>query len=308
MNDMGILYGILDKAGEQRFQSRAAGFQTVSSPDEAGQGLYRGIMAALGYASNKHPMAELACRMPLRRLESMVMAETPDLECLAVYQAMLLGTAGLLPSQRVLQLAKVKNDSWVEGVERLWPAAGEAVTMSETDWHFFRVRPGNSPARRIAAMSHLLLRYKEKGLLPGLIDKIDEVPVDGNYRELEDALIIEARDARGRYPDSGMADSQNQTSLLGRSRAADIVINVLLPFAAAWGRINSRPGLAEKAVTMYHKYPPLATNTLERHMSCQLGIDGGLVKTARRQQGLLHIFKTWCSTGKCFDCPVKKAI
>jgi hypothetical protein len=103
MKDMGILSGILDMAGEQRFQSRAAGFQSVSSPDEAGQALYRGIMAALGYAKNKHPMTELACRIPLRRLESMVTAETPATESLAAYQAMLMGTAGLRWSPSVGQ-------------------------------------------------------------------------------------------------------------------------------------------------------------------------------------------------------------
>jgi hypothetical protein len=288
-------------AGEQRFQSRAAGFQTVSSPDEAGQALYRGIMAALGYTSNKHPMVELACRMPLRRLESMVAAEIAPAGCLAIYQAMLMGTAGLLPSQRVWPPVKVKNDRWAEGLERLWSAAGEAVTMSEKDWHFFRVRPGNSPTRRIAAMSWLLLRYREEGLLHGLINKFQKAAIDGNHRGLEKALIIESGDCRS-------AASKNESAMLGRSRAADIVINVLLPFAVAWGRLNSRPGLAEKAVTIYHQYPPLATNTLERHMSRQLGIDGSLVNTARRQQGLLHIFKTFCAVGGCQNCPVHKAV
>jgi hypothetical protein len=145
MKDTDILSGILDMAGEQRFQSRAAGFQTASSPEEAGQALYRAIMAALGYAKNKHAMAELACRMPLRQLESMVTPETPATECLAVFQAMLMGMAGLLPSQRVRQPVKITDDSRVDGLERLWSATGKAVTMSETDWQFFRVRPGNFP-------------------------------------------------------------------------------------------------------------------------------------------------------------------
>ena len=301
IKDTSIISGILDMAGEQRFQSRAAGFQAVSSPDEAEQALYRGIMAALGYAQNKHPMTELACRMPLRCLESMVTAETPATESLAVYQAMLMGTAGLLPSQRVLQPAKVKNDSWVHGLERLWSVTSDTVTMSETDWQFFRVRPGNFPTRRIAAMSRLLLRYREDGLLHGLLNKFDEVAMDGSHHELEDALIIESGDGRGPV-------SKSESALLGRSRAADIVINVLLPFAVARGRVNSRPELAEKAVAMYRRYPPLAANTIERHMSRQLGIDGSLVNTARRQQGLLHLFKTFCSLGTCYNCPVTKTV
>ena len=298
--DVELIGHILDMAGEQRFQARAAGYQAVSSPDEAGQALYRGIMAGLGYAQNKHPMTELACRLPLRKLESMVTAEMPDMECMVRFQAMLLGVAGLLPSQRAQQPVKAKNDSWVDGLERLWAANGEAITMSETDWQFFRVRPGNFPTRRIAAMSRLLLRYRAEGLLAGLIRKLEETAIDGSHRELQNALIIEAGD------DCSIVGGES--ALLGISRAADIIINVLLPFTVAWGRVTSRPGLAEKAVTMYRQYPRLATNTIERHMCRQLCIDKKLVNTARRQQGLLHLFKTFCSLGMCSDCPLYLAV
>jgi hypothetical protein len=299
--------GIIDMAGEQRFQSRAAGFQTVSSRIEAGQALYRGIMAALGYARNKHPMIDLAGRMPLRRLETMVTAPATAAECLARYQAMLTGMAGLLPSQRARRRGDDVIDPWVERLERIWTAAGERVTMSETDWRFFRVRPGNFPARRIAAMGRLLLRYREEGLLTGLMARLDEAAVNGSHRALEGALIIEAGEYREGYPEGGGSFHKSSPALLGRERAADIVINVLLPFAVAWGRVNSRPQLAEKAADLYRRYPALATNTLGRHMSLQFGIDGNLVNTARRQQGLLHIFKSFCSEGGCHRCPVNKA-
>jgi hypothetical protein len=71
--------------------------------------------------------------------------------------------------------------------------------------------------------------------------------------------------------------------------------------------VNSRPELAEKAVNLYRRYPALATNTLERHMGRQFGIGVNLINTARRQQGLLHIFKTLCSVGGCRICPMNQA-
>ena len=286
---------ILDNAGEQRFRARAAGFQTVTSPEEAAQALYRGIMAALGYSKNKHPMSELACRMPLRRLEAPA-AEAPDMECLASVQALLTGMAGLLPSKRVRCRADDENLRWIEELEKRWSAAGETAAMSENDWQFFRVRPVNFPDRRIAAMSVLLLRYRDKGLLEGLIDVLQTVSIDSRCNQLENALLVEAENSR--YPD--------KTALLGRSRAAVIIINVLLPFAVAWGRLNSRPELVERALAIYRRYPPLAANTLERHMGRQLGIGGSVVNTARRQQGLIHLFKTFCSIGGCLNCPLNK--
>ena len=94
---------------------------------------------------------------------------------------------------------------------------------------------------------------------------------------------------------------------LGRGRAAVIVINVLLPFAAARGRLNSNPELSAKAMEIYRHYPALADNALQRHMANQLGTGRYLAGTARRQQGLLHIYKTLCSQGRCRECPLNPA-
>ena len=294
--EIGRLGDGLDAAGEERFRARAAGFQTVTSPVEAGQALYRGIMGALGYARNKHPMMALAGRIPLRRLETMATRATPDEECGAMYQAVLTGTAGLLPSQRDRRRPDGDDDTWTARLEKLWAATGGVAVMSASDWEFFRVRPVNFPARRIAAMSRLLLRYRDGGLLAGLLGEVDKLPADASHDELEKALIIGAGDG---YRPAG----KNGPSLLGRERAADIVINVLLPFTMAWSRINTRPELAEKAAGLYRRYPALKENTIARHMRRQLGIAGPAIHTARRQQGLLHIFQTFCTTGGCPDCP-----
>ncbi|MCK4863470.1 MAG: DUF2851 family protein, partial [Dehalococcoidales bacterium] len=231
--------------------------------------------------------------------------EIPDAECLAQYQARLAGMAGLLPSQRAgsYRMAGIA-DNWSARLEQVWADCREATTMSENDWHFFKVRPGNLPTRRIAAMCHLLLRYKSEGMLAGLIGRLGEATIDTGCREMERALLVTTGSRGGVCGDFGLAGGSSLPALLGRGRAADIVVNVLLPFATAWGQANERPGLAAKAVEIYRHYPVLADNTLERHMVNQLGIGRYLVSTARRQQGLLHIYKTMCSQGKCRDCPV----
>ena len=59
--------------------------------------------------------------------------------------------------------------------------------------------------------------------------------------------------------------------------------------------------LAEKAKYLYGSYPSLMQNELTRYM-------GGLLRNqaygACRQQGLLHIYYTWCRTRECAACPV----
>jgi len=300
--DKELTGAILDAAGETRFFSRVADFQTELNLAGAGQSLYRGIMGALGYSKNKLQMVELAERMPLRKLESAASGELADYECLAQYHARLAGMAGLLPSQRTgTYYAAQYADNWIAGLERVWDGCRETATMSEDAWAFFKVRPGNLPTRRIAAMCHLLLRYKGEGMLAGLLGRLDEAAGEAGFRGLERALLVTAGSHRVAGAGSGLSGGGCYPALLGRGRAADIVVNVLLPFTIAWG---ARPELAGKALEIYRRYPGLDENALERHMVNQLGIGRYMVSTARRQQGLLHIYKTLCSQGRCGECPL----
>jgi hypothetical protein len=301
----GRLGELLDRAGDDRFLAGAAGFGAMASDVEAGQALYRGILRALGYARNKYAMAELACRLPLQALEAAFQPSLTDEEWLALCQSILIGMAGLLPSQRTLPEPGNKVSGWAEELERLWRTRSGLAAMSGDEWDSFKVRPGNRPVRRLAAMAYLLLRYRRRGLLSGLMDYLDGWQPEGP-RGLEAGLTVGAEGYWANELDFGLPAGRKAPALLGRDRAADIVVNVLLPFAAAWGNVASRPALAIKARALYGSYLRLAENTLERHMRQQMRIDRRLVDSARRQQGLIHIFKTRCSRGGCGECELGK--
>jgi hypothetical protein len=176
--------------------------------------------------------------------------------------------------------------------------------MSAGDWRSFKVRPGNSPRRRLAAMSYLLCRFRERGPLPLLVREIESAAADGDYCDLKEFLLVGADGFWAENLDFGLPCHGVAPALLGESRAGVIVVNVMLPFAVAWGKSAARVGLAEKALDIYRRYPALAENTLERHMRRQLGISRVLANSARRQQGLLYIYKTFCAQGKCGECPL----
>ena len=301
----GVMGEILDSAGEERFLAKAAKFQADFAQVGASQSLYQGIMGALGYAKNKLSFLELASRLPLHVLESMTRGRMSDAECLARQQALLLGTAGLLPSQSLnLCQANNKGDEWVETLERVWASFRLGEAMSEDDWHWFKLRPSNSPTRRVAAMSHLILRHREKGILEEVVNRLEEMPLETGYRGLEKMLMVTSNGFWASHFDFGLPSRRRMSTLLGGSRAADTVVNVLLPFTFAWGKFTSQPELAGKALRLYSRYPKLAVNTIERHMRNQLGLSNNLVNSAQRQQGLIHIYKTFCSQGGCRSCPV----
>ena len=246
-------------------------------------------MGALGYVKNKAPMIELARRLPLSRLAGAVPAGIPDEEYLA--RSLLLGTAGLLPSN---------IEGWAGCLRQLWGSHGVTETMDSGGWHSFKVRPGNLPRRRLAAMSYLLLRYRDEGLPAGLLRVLENAAPETDRSGLEDALVVTASDYWMENLDFGLPARGPVLALLGEDRAGIIVVNVLLPFAAAWGP----SALAAKAAEIYRCYPSLAENAPERYMRRQLGVSRLPVNSARRQQGLLHVFKTFCSQGRCVACPL----
>ena len=102
--------------------------------------------------------------------------------------------------------------------------------------------------------------------------------------------------------DAGLCGGIERPALLGRSRAADIVLNVLLPFAYAWGEFIPQLELQDKAFSIYRNYHKLAENSIERHMREQLGLSRNLVNSAQRQQGLIHIYNKLCTQGRCAEC------
>jgi hypothetical protein len=297
--------GFLDEAGEERFFLKVAGFQADLAQMGAGQSLYRGIMGALGYAKNKLPCLELADRLPLQILEEINQGVISDEECLAQQQALLLGTAGLLPSQRWPGHNRNSlDDEWVERLEVLWNSSRCTESMLPDTWRLFKVRPNNSPVRRLVAMSYLIVRYRDRGILKELLDMVEEASLIQDWHRLERGLVVTASGYWAEHFDFGLGNKKGSSTLIGSWRAGDIIANVVLPFTVAWGQSTSRSELEKKATEIYRGYPRLAANAVERHMKNQLGISSSLVNSARRQQGIIHIYNTLCTQGRCACCPL----
>lgn len=279
----------LHKEGDSRLKTRANYYQKEINQKGPGQPLYQGILEALGYSKNKLPFLKLAALSSLEKAEEIIHDQRwPQNECLLRLQAFLLGTAGLLPSQH----ASNCGDQYISQMERRWPDyAGKAI-MSYSEWDLFKVRPGNHPLRRIIALSYLIQRYLQKGLMQSLIDFVKAVSVEGSAPELESAFMVSADPCRA-----------YRSLLIGRERGAEIVINVLLPWALAWSRLNGDRKTVSKIGRIYHRYPRRDSHSLERHMLHQLNINAPLVNSACRQQGLIHIYKIRCIQGKCAGCP-----
>jgi len=271
---------LLDEAGERRFRLAAERFASRMSSEAPSEVLYRGIMGALGYAKNTAAFESLARQLPYARLQEYC-SDRPEAERPRVLAALLLGKAGLLDLSGSVDL------------EKIWACSGEGTAMSRSHWRLFRVRPVNHPARRLMGAAHLLARFADSGLMEGLLGLVSAALV--SPETIERSFIVED-------PDGGQ-----DRNLIGRGRAGEILVNVVLPGVFGWAQAQGRQDLADAAVTVYRACPKASEYGTTRKLQMLLGAQG-LVSSARRQQGLIHLEKSFCRQGDCMLCPLAQRL
>ena len=265
---------VLDQAGDSRFLDRSRGFVEELARD-GGEGpdqvVYRAILEALGYSSNRRPFRMLADRVPVSLLTPL--RREPSGTRLAALKALLVGTSGLLAQMRPAQESRS-----LRSMLRLLP---RIRTMPAGRWALFRVRPANHPVARMLGAAHLVDRHMERGFARGLAAEVQ----GGDPRSLREGLTVRP--------------------FIGAGRAGDVAVNVVLPFLHAFAQVAGLPALGRAAVDRYHAFPKLEENELTRETRRVLGprLDPKWVRGARRQQGLIQLYKGIGRDPVYLSCP-----
>ncbi len=275
----------LEEAGERRFLGMACAYTKRLRAGDAQEELYAGVMEALGYSQNSAQMELLARGLPLRRL-----FETAGKGCDApTLEAVLLGAAGLLHRQLSLGIDDDAGDeSRSREMERAWRSAGAPVAVSRGAWSYAGMRPHNRPARRLAGAAVLIWRHRDTGLLEGFENALRSERVS----DLERALVVEDGQ-EGQLTDTRSLKSRTP-ALIGRARARDVAVNVMLPFFYARAHMLGDAALGRLCLERYRGFPPGQENEITREMKTLLGMAAGkgpAVDSARRQQGLIHLYR-----------------
>lgn len=285
---------LLDRAGLERFRGKAARFEADLMVVDPEQALWAGLLETLGYVGNVRPFRQLADRLPAAEARALAAEGGP----LAV-QAILFGEGGLLPAQR----GRYPLDGHTEAVEGAWRATGRRGPVQALGWSWRGCRPGNTPVRRLAAAA---AGVAEGRWPPGeaTVVILHELPPERAGGALRQLLCC-AGDPYWRVHADFGRPLRRPAALVGPERAADAVVNALLPWSAAVGRHRGNPHLEEAAEAVYRLHPPLAQNQITRHMARQiLGRAGpAAIRTACEQQGLLAIYRGWCDARDCGACP-----
>jgi len=274
---------VLEEAGDARFREKADAFAAAMAAAEEEEVLYRGLLEGLGYSRNRDPFRRLAEAVPWQTLRRLLAAERLQGRTAAA-EAALLGTAGFLTGEGT-------SDPYLGALQERWRAQPVGHDSPFLPWELTG-RPENHPARRLVGAARLVVRYVDGGLLAGLLAAVRagpsalasalQVPGDGYWRDHYDLTSGPARLPAG---------------LIGPGRAGDLAVNIVLPFALAWAETRGDTALAEASVATYRRHPRTSSYGLLRSLSAALGTR--LTAGARRQQGMLHLFRRYCRQGGC---------
>ncbi len=299
----------LDTCGALRFKEKAANFKAKAEDSRYEQLLYAGIMEALGYSKNRAPMKKLVKQLSVENIKRLT-ANKNAKESVLVIQALLFGVAGLLPSQNpsLFNKSETLSSPYIEELENIWELlSGNFSTMNKSDWQFFRVRPSNFPTKRLAAAAHLFAKNIKKGLLESFIrffyDAKDET-FENLFRKLiTDDYWTTHYNFRGKR-------HERQQHLIGTTRAKILSINIILPVLYSFFNDSANPRAAEEILNSYSTYKPIADNHITRLLKKRIfGTDTekmAALDTEKKHQGLIYIFKEFCSKGNCNQCILTK--
>lgn len=311
-----------DLAGDQRALARMRRWEHLANSIGPETAVQCGVMEALGFKKNKSQFALLARLIPPQKFAA-IMRNSLLNEKRQQAEAALFGLSGLLdgtisgqPDDEAAAYIDDLRSRWAK-LQNLFPDAG----MEASQWVFSGSRPVNFPTRRIAAAAAFLAQNAEHGLHNALLSC---VPAEGGR-----VLQRDVRAARRSFEELftggsggfwetrctfGGRKMARPVSLVGKDRAALILVNVVIPALLLHARRNKQPQLEQLLHAIYVKVPRLAPTSVETSMIQRLfGGDQQAAKTisnARRQQGLYQVYKDYCEKDQrgCRRCPLLAAL
>lgn len=281
---------VLDAAAQFRLRRKATRIRKKIDVYGRDETLFQGIATALGYKENQLPFTLLTQRLPLRFLR-----QSPQ-DC----EALLFGAAGFLTTPDL----DVYHQSAREYVRQLWdhwwPHRDDLqrLILPAKTWHISGTRPVNHPQRRLAALAVLACEWPRLHRASG---KSSVAAAADLFQRLEHPFwnfhYTLASEAAGK-----------KMAVVGDTRVADILANVLFPFWAAHdldaGNVPNAPLWTE-----YGKLPAqLSNRRLETATARLFGNDPRrkqFLRSIAHQQGLLQIYEDFCmqDDSDCAQCP-----
>lgn len=277
--------------------------------------LYEGMMEALGYSKNQQSFLRLAQNATLRVLRNG--RHTPQTHNTdssrhpLLTESILFSVAGLLPPRGTkLDAPSMKR---VRRLRSLWRTTRRDYhneLLTAADWQFFRLRPENFPTVRLAGAA----RLADEILAGRLLKSIVRIAKEGESAQGKMAqniirlLVVDADDFWAAHYRFGEQAGAPVRHLIGKSRARDIALNVVIPLCLLYARTFKDKDVRHGTLTMFESFPRLSENVVTRCIRKQLLKERVPLANAMLQQGAIHLFKSYCSAARCPDCAIGRSV
>jgi uncharacterized protein DUF2851 len=285
---------VLNAAAQFRMQKKAARIRAKIDNHGRDEALFQEIAAALGYKENKLPFTLIAQRLSLKALRK----DLKDAE------AILCGIAGLLETPDLAIYKKSTKNYVRELWDRWWPHRDrlQRLILPAKIWKLSSTRPVQLSAASAGGIGNpgsgwpafrRSLGKVRAGLAVVKVQKFFET-LDHPFWKFHYTMTADA--------------SLEPMALVGESRVADILANVIFPFWRADDGDPSTP-LGTSVWPEYVKLPARLTNRrLETAVTRLFGNDPRrreFTKTIAHQQALLQIYEDFClqDNSDCAHCP-----
>ncbi len=265
---------------------------------------YEMVFEALGYTKNKSAMLKLAQSANI----DFILRLGDDADTLSRLESALFNISGLapdvqkLPAEKVSEYTKKIAAEWTT-IKRLY----DGQMLSETDWHFLQLRPLNFPTIRIAGGARLLYSIVYQNLIGVMIKKLSEIrSINVLLNSLKSLLITKSS---GFWKSHYVFDKPAKDEIkyfVGASRVDEIIVNVVLPFLFVYFDIFGKKDLSKKVLQCYNIFNQSSGNQVVKDVADALNTQDFLKKTLLTQ-GMLELFRNYCSKKRCLECEIGKA-
>ena len=279
---------VLEAAAQFRLQRKADRLRRRMQTHGRDEALYQAMAETLGYKQNRLAFTLLAQRLSLALLRE----QRDDAE------ALLFGVAGFLDAPDLVELRKSAR-TYVRSLWDKWwkhrDQFARLILPSPRIWKSSGMRPLNHPHRRLGALAALVANWKKfASLARGA--KATEVT------KFVRSLAHEFWSVNYTLAAEGAA---TRLALIGQSRAAEMMANVIYPLAVADER---------DIWTEYHGLRAQLSNQSVRIAAARLFADDPRQReflcALTGQQGLLQIYEDFClrDASDCARCPFPEQV
>lgn len=237
------------------------------------EAFYFALARGFGFNLNGDPFERLVRSVPFTLL--LRLRDRPE-----ILSALFFGMAGFLDERfSHPEMAALRSDFIF--LKKKW----SLDIPSSLGWKFMRTRPANFPTVRLAQF--ISLYHLKTPVFSGFM-------AAQTLEELREIFVMNAN-----IVSPGISPSSLSMTSIGKSSINVLLINTVLPFLFLKGRSLGDLALCDKALDYLEQIEP------EDHAIVRSFVSLGIKpRHAADSQGLLHLYRQYCSYKKCLNCEI----